>query len=639
MGETGLIWLVFVAVIQVPLALLAGIDGYLMYMTAAELLRGVSFLLLVDAAAVVGFSLLPGLLASLLVLARLARGETAIRALMKLHVAAFVVVAAYWLAHTIKRWLWSVLEIEDPLVTEGGLAMLATLVCLPAVLAIWRGDAGFAKWRTRILSLRTLAISILTLAVAGTLSADLSVYQYQQLKARERAPLAKSAPNIFLVTIDTLTAEDMSLYGYPIKTTPHLERFAEASHVFANFFANSNFTTPAITSLLTGQHVDSHRMLQLEGRLPAGAERQNFAQVLSDAGYLTAAFVANPYAHPLHTRMAGSFDYLAFPPRRGAWGAMLARLLRLHGLNLQPLVDSLLPWLEPVLSRINPEPGDITPFPAEEVYAQAERFLGEQRIAAPLFVWVHIMPPHDPYLPPPPFLYSILPEKILDDRSFEGGIQAKPPRLPQAALDQLRLRYDEHIRYADSETGRFLDYLATNGYLDTSVVLVAADHGESFGRGWLGHNGPYLYQPLIHVPLIVHLPGQTKGSRIAAFGEHADIGPTVLDLIGLARAPWMEGASLLPAIHGQAPAGSAPKFSMNLEKNSRFGDFTTGTVAVMADGYKYIRYLDGAKSAELYKLANDPHETNNLAGSSADLVMHFEGLIRAKLGAAWKAAR
>lgn len=627
--DTSLIWLIFVAVLQVPLALLSGIDDYLLYMTPAELFHAVGFLLLVDAVAIVGVSLIAVVVARLLAMPGIVRADGARRGLVRLSVAVFLVVTAYWLLHVLQLWLASVLNLEQFGPDRALLAILASLICVPALLSIFGSARGLERWRARILSMRAPALTILVVGVLGVLTGDLSIYRYGQLAVRERPHAAIQRPNVFLITIDTLSAEDMSLYGYPIETTANLERFAQSAHVFERFFAASNFTTPAIVSLMTGRQVDTHRIMHLEARLAPDAQKDNVAQVLHDAGYLTAAFVANPYAHPLQSGMAASFDYVAFPPRRGAWGAMLARLLRLEGFNLQPLVDRLLPWLEPVLSHINPEPGDITPFPAEHVFAQARAFLDRYGAQPPLFVWVHIMPPHDPYLPPAPFLYSILPGKTLDTRASMDGMAAKPPKMPQAMLDQMRLRYDEHVRYADDATGHFLDELKARGYFDSSVVLVAADHGESFGRGWVGHNGPYLYQSLIHVPLIVRLPGQTQGSRIGAFAQHADVAPTLLELLGLPRAGSMEGESLLPALSGRPLAGM-PKFSMNLENDSRFGDLTSGTVAVMADGHKYIRYLGGRRNSELYDLNSDPHEGRDLVASSPALVEKFEAIVRAR---------
>lgn len=634
-GETSFLGLIFVAVLQVPLALLAGIDGYLLYMTPAELFHAVSFLLLANAAAVVVFSLGFLLPALPFFMVRPSNSHRMRGSLTAIAVAAFLSVSAYWLIHILVRWCRALAGGGGAGPDALSLALVAVAICIPAMASIFRSEKGLQRWHARCMTLRAPALAILAVAAIGVLTADLSIYSYGRLAAREQAALSRGRPNVVLITIDTLSAADMSLYGYRIATTPNLDRFARSSHVFDRFFAASNFTTPAIVSLLTGRNVDSHRVFQLEARVTGNAAKQNIAAVLRGSGYLTAAFVGSPYAHPLQTGLAAGFDFVQFPPRRGAWGAMLARVLRFSGLNLQPLVDPLVPWLEPLLSRIAPEPFETTPFPAEHVFDQARRFLAAHGKEAPLFVWIHIMPPHDPYLPPAPYLYSILPERVFDKRSDTAGMESAPPRVPQPVLDKLRLRYDEHIRYADGETGRFLDELRAGGLFESSVVIVAADHGESFGRGWVGHNGPYLYQSLIHVPLIVHLPGQTRGSRVAAFAQHADVAPTLLDMLALPGATSMEGESLLPAMNGRPLAG-LPKFSMNLQTGSRFGNLTSGTVAVMADGHKYIRYLAGRRDAELYDLGRDPGEERDLAGTSPELVQKFEAMVRARLGGAFR---
>ena len=78
-------------------------------------------------------------------------------------------------------------------------------------------------------------------------------------------------------------------------------------------------------------------------------------------------------------------------------------------------------------------------------------------------------------------------------------------------MAELRARYDENIAYADHVVGDFLEWLDQTGRLDRSIVIVSADHGESFEHGWLLHTGPYLYNGLIRIPLLIHLPGQKEG--------------------------------------------------------------------------------------------------------------------------------
>ena len=115
-------------------------------------------------------------------------------------------------------------------------------------------------------------------------------------------------------------------------------------------------------------------------------------------------------------------------------------------------------------------------------------------------------------------------------------------------MDQKRLRYDEFILEADFQVGVFLDKLNAKGYLDNSIIVITSDHGESFTKNYLGHGGPYLHQALIHVPLIIHLPGQTEGKRIPFYAGQVDLVPTLMALLDLPIPKWAEGESLKAAM-------------------------------------------------------------------------------------------
>ena len=88
------------------------------------------------------------------------------------------------------------------------------------------------------------------------------------------------------------------------------------------------------------------------------------------------------------------------------------------------------------------------------------------------------------------------------------------PEASQPAVDMLRGRYDEHLLEIDHKFGGFLETLRERGLLDTSMVVVTSDHGEMFEKGYQGHGGPLLYNPLVHVPLIVRLPNGQPGRRV-----------------------------------------------------------------------------------------------------------------------------
>src|SRR4051812_19848986 len=106
--DAGLYGLIFVTLLQVPLALLAGIDGYRMYMTAAELIHAVSFLLLVDAAAIVALALIPSLIAGLIINMRVFSAEMTIRVLVPCNMALFLFFALFWAVHSMMSWAGTV---------------------------------------------------------------------------------------------------------------------------------------------------------------------------------------------------------------------------------------------------------------------------------------------------------------------------------------------------------------------------------------------------------------------------------------------------------------------------------------------------------------------------------------------------
>jgi arylsulfatase A-like enzyme len=209
------------------------------------------------------------------------------------------------------------------------------------------------------------------------------------------------------------------------------------------------------------------------------------------------------------------------------------------------------------------------------------------------------------------------------------------PALAQTLTD----RYDESVRYVDHYAGSFLQRALQLLGPDT-VVVVTADHGESFRHGYGAHTGPGLYDEIIHVPLIIKLPGQTQGGRCDALSEQVDIAPTLAQLAGIAPPPLWEGHSLLGACPGNAASTSptaatpgatadTPAFSMNFEQNPRHARLTTGSVAVIDGRWKLVHYLGHLHYPgmpplhdALYDLANDPQENKNLAtGDPAEVAL------------------
>jgi arylsulfatase A-like enzyme len=481
--------------------------------------------------------------------------------------------------------------------------------------------------RTRLVP---IAWAHITLAViAGTVLLAKGVHPFHSYVHEGRTAGLSQMPDVYLITMDALGTEDTSLYGYDRTTTPNLERFAKHNFMFDYCFANSNFTASSTASIETGKLPWSHRVFQQGGFLRGEAQAQNLAEALRQQGYYTAMIVSNQWAGPFRRRSLNSYDAVEYVVTFGIGGAWF-RFTNLIGLNTQyTLYGALLKRLTRGIAYIDAFIWPHRyPAPAPAIFDRARALLQRPDIVQPRFVWTHILPPHDPYLPPPPFSrYFLSTDKLT--HSFDL-LSLKNSALPKGtSAAELRARYDEMVLYADAAVGNFLDWLQRTGRLDHAIVIVSADHGESFEHNWYLHAGPRLYNSLIHVPLLIHVPGLGSGMHTSQLTQQADFLPTVLDLVGASPPSWTDGTSLKPVLEGKAiPARYI--FSMNLESDRVFGSVSRGTVAVIDDDFKYVIRLD-SRQESLYRYKIDPLEEHNLLASEPAVAERLRNAVVAKL--------
>jgi len=246
------------------------------------------------------------------------------------------------------------------------------------------------------------------------------------------------------------------------------------------------------------------------------------------------------------------------------------------------------------------------------------------RLAAqsrPFFGFIHYWDAHTPYLPPAPF-----------DRMFYSGDERDPENasmdpvwdydafkyyfaewLPGVTdVEYVRAQYDASIAYLDHCLGTLLSRLEERGLLESTTVIITADHGEEMDEHgcWFDHHG--LYDTNIHIPLIMSIPGMSRpGIRVPGFVRTLDITPTILDLAGL-DAPQVQGTSVLPMLapHFAPVGGTCDELYLTectwMRKR-----------ALRTRRFKYIMALEpdlhGKPEEELYDLLLDPGETVNLA--------------------------
>jgi arylsulfatase A-like enzyme len=415
------------------------------------------------------------------------------------------------------------------------------------------------------------------------------------------APLPAKRPerNVLLISFDALSAEDMSLYGYRLPTTPRIEEFSRKSSVFTNFFSASTFTTPGIASILTGLYPSEHGVYHIPGRLDARRAGMTLPRVMREAGFATGASIANPYAFFLNQDIARDYDVFPDMPfhvrdLRKAWngtsilhqqGAIGNRAVEFvdfkHAFELLPnLAEQRYPKR---FARLN------SPFPPEQSFAQGLEILN--RLPQGFFLWIHVMAPHGPYLPDRAHAGRFLPSgemrTEMAQTSFTPATSYTPSQQP--LVDQARLRYDEFVAEADEAFGNFMSQAGRAGRLQNTMVAVTSDHGESFEGGVYSHKSRYLTRPQIHIPLIVRMPGQDEGRQISATADQTSLAPTILEAVGLRKAEWMRGRSLIPELNGAGPATEPPSaFTQYFETDSAMKPLRKGTVGIIRDGEQYI---------------------------------------------------
>jgi arylsulfatase len=364
------------------------------------------------------------------------------------------------------------------------------------------------------------------------------------LAACGRAP-APRPPSILFVSLDTLAARHTSLHGYARRTTPNLEALAAESVVFERCLANAPWTSPSYASQFTGLLPESSWSApDPERKQPEAADepwrqwnvpaaRVTLAETLQAAGYRTAAFIDNPMCGAVFGFDQGfeRFDTSAAAiPAQDPEGGLRAQI---------PLV---LDWLA------------------------AQR-------GAPAFAFVNALDVHEPYLPAarvagkfdgdelaqvpeelpigPNGRFAVVPERQARTLLGAGELPARMRTAPLVG------RYDEEILDLDAALAELVAGLRTRGLLDELVLVISADHGETMGapEHKFGHGTQV--EAVLHVPLIVRLPGGAHGgTRVRQPVQLVDLYPTLAELAG-ARAPaGLHGRSLAGALAGETLAST-----------------------------------------------------------------------------------
>lgn len=403
--------------------------------------------------------------------------------------------------------------------------------------------------------------------------------------------VADPRPNLLLISLDTTRSDHLSVYGYERATSPRLEAFAREGLLFEAAYAPSATTGPTHASIFTGLYPMAHNVRK-NGQV-LGPELLTLAERLTEGGFETGAVVSSFVLSEQFGYGQGfeSFDE-DFSEASVPEGVTIWEGRQIDGKFYGSAEDTTrraLSWLD-----------------------------GRESKDRPFFLFVHYFDPHDPYTPPPGWTPP-----------FEPG--------PKAALKQVRINYlyDLLLSFTDHWIGALFDGLAERDLERDTLVVVVGDHGEGLMDHGHGYHGAHIYEEAVRVPLIARWPGRiAAGERVSTPIAILDLAPTMLELLDLEAGEIGDQAtSRAGRFLGQAAgAGDEPVFLYR--RLYEPGELSDGTsvvgeqFGVREGSFKLIEAPEEG-TIELYDLATDPKERENLADRHPERVAHLRQLLDA----------
>lgn len=387
--------------------------------------------------------------------------------------------------------------------------------------------------------------------------------------------------NVIVYLTDTLRADKLRPYRPASRVhTPRLDAWARTAALLTRGHGQENWTKPSVATLLSGLYPWEHHATSEEAVVPNDVDL--ISERLGREGFHTGAFIANGFCS----------DRFGF---RQGWRTF--RNYVREGLRNQAafVAHDVLDWLD---------------------HRPTDR---------PFFLYVHTVDPHVPYMPPAAelALYDPLPyEGIVDfnrDRELLEHVKAGSLTLNERDREHLQALYDGEISYHDTHFGSILDGLASRGLADDTMIVFTADHGEEFwDHGSVGH-GHSVFEELIHVPLIVHIPGVTdttsEGARVDDVVGLVDVLPTLYEAMGRPIPTDLSGQSFLPQLLGES--ADAPRAAVT--------GFMEGWRAINVGRLKLVQRTE--RNVTLFDTTEDPGELHDLAADHPIAVRYARGLL------------
>ncbi len=467
-------------------------------------------------------------------------------------------------------------------------------------------------------------------AAAHTPEADIAAAHGAEIAHRKDK--GQRMPNVLWICPDQQRADTNSSLGNPRIRTPNIDALVKQSVTFTNAFCQTPICSPSRGSFMTGRY-------PRETNIKSNAEyirptEKLISRILADQGYdcgLAGKLHLSPCDHHfVEKRIDDGYRVFEWShdigdnwPGKNQWRNWLAA----QGVS----------W--PAMPKENRKSG-VYGVPIDPKYTQtawcsdrAIDFMKGHSKDQPWMMSVHIYQPHAPYVPTAEFLSRYDPEKMASPAYKEGELDNKPSFQKtdhvgaygghgksfsgESDLDHRRTTaaYYAMIEQVDVEVGRMMKTLDELGMADDTIVIYMSDHGEMLGDHGIYEKGPYFYDCLTRVPLIIRWPGKYKaGLKVNALVELVDLAPTLMDAAGLTTPAGMQGKSLTPLLTG---ASLEHRQSVYMEYYNAVGKYTPPPMATCVRTEKLkLSFWQTLNTGELYDLESDPGEVHNLWNST-----------------------
>jgi arylsulfatase A-like enzyme len=489
------------------------------------------------------------------------------------------------------------------------------------------------------LPFRVLALILLVALISGCALLPAKTTQVTEVTADEILPCVDC--NVILISLDTLRADRMGIYGYERNTTPNLDKQSQKAIVFENHFANGYFTLPSHMSILTSTYPLTHKLNYIRttqnDTVPILSPNiATLAQILKQNGYSTVWI--GPLRDPhldLQRGFERGFDAFFETAFTNKGGFSMSHVRRpvgsdgtssstkffwfLHSyINHAPYV-----YKEPFNSRFTNStysgnlPSHDVPIKEKQFELLLNYYANNSEIVTAIINNLS-MPPssksevisslrqgdHEKYMKLATengtlHRFVMLPFRInMDYVYFQSIREGASPE----DREQLADSYDNGVYYADALLKDLFDELEHRGIMNRTMIVITSDHGdELYEHGILDHNS--FYDTIIHVPLIIIAPTMHTQMRVTHLTQSIDVSPTILSLLSIPSPSSFQGKNVV----GMYPPTYSPpnEFVYGYSKESMY---------VRSLDWKYIIAKDGTES--LFHLSADPLERNNLANDT-----------------------